>query len=91
MAPNCSSTDWICFLVLDIGNQVVYGLPPAAVGVFIEPSNHILLRPRPHQRAFCGLLQSFAVRAAGFSIVALSETAPALQGEAILSALMAAR
>lgn len=33
----------------------------------------------PLQKAIDGLFQAFAVRAAGFSIVPLSETAPALQ------------
>lgn len=55
---NC--TDWICFLVLDIGTQAIDSLP---IGT----------------RMADGLLQAFAVRAAGFSIVSLSATAPALQ------------
>ncbi|KAK9899237.1 hypothetical protein P389DRAFT_209225 [Cystobasidium minutum MCA 4210] len=55
---NC--TDWICFIVLDIGSSFLDALPPAA-------------------KAIDGLFQAFAVRAAGFSIVPLSETAPALQ------------
>ena len=28
---SASCTDWICFIVLDIGNPIVFGLPVAAV------------------------------------------------------------
>ena len=55
---NC--TDWVSFLVLDIGNPVINAIPTG-------------------RRVADGLLQAFAVRAAGFSIVPLSATAPALQ------------
>ena len=35
MSRFISCTDWICFIVLDIGNSIVFGLPVAAVsGVF---------------------------------------------------------
>ncbi|KAF8342643.1 cation transport protein-domain-containing protein [Cantharellus anzutake] len=53
-------TDWVSFLVLDVGNPEIMRLP---VG----------------QRLLIGLLQSGAVRAAGFSVVALSVLAPAVQ------------
>lgn len=55
-----NATDWICFIVLDIGSAILEALPPAA-------------------KAIDGLFQSIAVRAAGFSIIPLSDTAPALQ------------
>ncbi|KAL7010097.1 hypothetical protein EMMF5_000116 [Cystobasidiomycetes sp. EMM_F5] len=55
---NC--TDWVCFLVLDIGNATLDAL---GVGT----------------RMIDGLLQSFAVRSAGFAIVPLAELAPAVK------------
>lgn len=53
-------TDWVSFLVLDIGNAEIKSLP---VG----------------QRMLDGLLQSAAVRAAGFGVVTLANLAPAVK------------
>ena len=55
-----SLTDWVSFLVLDIGTPAIEAIP---VGT----------------RVADGLLQSAAVRAAGFGIVPLSALAPAVQ------------
>ena len=53
-------TDWVSFLVLDIGNSEIDSIP---VGT----------------RLLDGLLQSAAVRAAGFGIVNLASLAPAVK------------
>ncbi|TFK50964.1 TrkH-domain-containing protein [Heliocybe sulcata] len=53
-------TDWVSFLVLDIGTPEIQAVP---VGT----------------RVIVGLLQATAVRAAGFSAVALSALAPAVK------------
>ncbi|MCP6031616.1 hypothetical protein NL371_26340, partial [Klebsiella pneumoniae] len=53
-------TDWVFFLILDIGNAAVDAIP---VGT----------------RMIDGLLQAFAVRAAGFAIVTISALAPAVK------------
>lgn len=55
-----SATDWVSFLLLDIGNSEIENIP---VGT----------------RMLDGLLQSAAVRSAGFGIVSLSNLAPAVQ------------
>ncbi|THH31587.1 hypothetical protein EUX98_g2629 [Antrodiella citrinella] len=52
--------EWVAFIVLDIGLEVLKSLPPGI-------------------QALSGLFQSFAVRASGFPIVALSELAPSFQ------------
>ncbi|KAF8320327.1 TrkH-domain-containing protein [Clavulina sp. PMI_390] len=53
-------TDWVSFLLLDIGNAEIDAIP---VG----------------ERMLDGLLQSAAVRAAGFGVVSLSNLAPAVK------------
>lgn len=53
-------TDWVAFLVLDIGNPIIEAIPTGA-------------------RVLDGLFQATAVRAAGFAIVNIADTAPALQ------------
>ncbi|VDC02697.1 unnamed protein product [Peniophora sp. CBMAI 1063] len=53
-------TDWVCFLVLDIGNEEIDKIP---VGT----------------RMADGMLQAFAVRAAGFATVTISGLAPAVK------------
>lgn len=55
-----SFTDWVCFLVLDLGNPVIESIPKG-------------------QRAFDGLFQAIAVRAAGFQSVSVLRLAPAVQ------------
>ncbi|KAH8926165.1 TrkH-domain-containing protein [Atractiella rhizophila] len=55
---NC--TDWIAFLVLDLGNPVIEDIP-------VGP------------RILDGLVQASAVRSAGFNIINLGASAPALQ------------
>ncbi|KZT21063.1 hypothetical protein NEOLEDRAFT_1139908 [Neolentinus lepideus HHB14362 ss-1] len=55
---NC--TDWVSFLVLDIGTPEIQAIPAGT-------------------RVLDGLLQATAVRAAGFSTVALSALAPAVK------------
>jgi Trk-type K+ transport system membrane component len=53
-------TDWVSFLLLDIGNPEIDSIP---VG----------------HRILDGLVQSAAVRSAGFSVVNLANLAPAVQ------------
>ncbi|KIK97977.1 hypothetical protein PAXRUDRAFT_135185 [Paxillus rubicundulus Ve08.2h10] len=53
-------TDFICFLVLDIGNPVIESLPFGT-------------------RFVAGMLQTIAVRAAGFGIVPVTSVAPAVK------------
>ncbi|KAF8841742.1 TrkH-domain-containing protein [Paxillus ammoniavirescens] len=53
-------TDFICFLVLDIGNPIIDSIPFGT-------------------RFVAGLLQTIAVRAAGFGIVPVASVAPAVK------------
>ncbi|KZV69989.1 hypothetical protein PENSPDRAFT_651888 [Peniophora sp. CONT] len=53
-------TDWVCFLLLDIGNEEIDKIP---VGT----------------RMADGMLQAYAVRAAGFATVTISGLAPAVK------------
>lgn len=80
----CSSIDWVCFLVLDTGNPVLDAIPTGPVRLSFQVVR-ALQAYQSSQRVLDGLFQSFAVRAAGFNIVPLSDLAPAVQ---VLYALM---